>query len=120
MVNISLLTFLYFNTNLYLLILALKGGTMTATAIAVKINDKIKERLKALSKIKKRSAHWMMCEAIHQYVDREEKLESFRRDAVNAWEEYQRTDLHVTGDEIVDWLNTWGTDNEKDAPKCHQ
>ncbi len=39
---------------------------------------KIKERLKVLSKIKQRSAHWMMCEAINQYVEREEKRESFR------------------------------------------
>lgn len=93
---------------------------MTSTAIAVKIDTKTKERLKTLSKIKQRSAHWMMCEAINQYVDREEKRESFRQDAVNAWEEYQKTDLHVTGAEVVDWLNTWGTDTEKDAPECHQ
>ncbi len=93
---------------------------MTTIAVAIKIDQKTKERYKNLAQIKDRSSHWMMREAISQYVDREEKRESFRQDAVNAWNEYQETGLHATSDEVVEWLNTWGTDNEKDAPKCHQ
>jgi predicted transcriptional regulator len=62
----------------------------------------------------------MMREAINQYLDREEKSESFRQDAVNSWNEYQETGLHTTGDEVIQWLNTWGTDDEKDPPECHQ
>ena len=93
---------------------------MTTIAVAIKIDQKTKERYKKLARIKDRSAHWMMREAINQYVDREEKRESFRRDAVNSWNEYQETGLHATGDEVIQWLNTWGTDDEKDAPECHQ
>ena len=94
---------------------------MTTTAVAIKIDQKTKERYKKLARIKDRSAHWMMREAINQYVDREEeKRESFRRDAVNSWNEYQETGLHATGDEVIQWLNTWGTGDEKDAPECHQ
>ena len=61
-----------------------------------------------------------MCEAINEYVDWAEKRESFRQDAVNSWNEYQETGLHATGDEVIKWLNTWGTDDEKDVPECHQ
>ena len=93
---------------------------MTTTAVAIKIDQKTKERYKKLARIKDRSAHWMMREAINQYVDREEKRESFRQDAVNSWNEYQETGLHATGNEVIEWLNTWGTDDEKDAPECHQ
>jgi len=93
---------------------------MTTTAVAIKIDQKTKERYKKLARIKDRSAHWMMREAINQYVDREEKRESFRQDAINSWNEYQETGLHATGDEIIKWLNTWGTGDEKDAPECHQ
>jgi predicted transcriptional regulator len=93
---------------------------MTTIAVAIKIDQKTKERYKKLARIKDRSAHWMMREAINQYVDREEKRESFRRDAVNSWNEYQETGLHATGDEVIQWLNTWGTGDEKDAPECHQ
>ena len=93
---------------------------MTSTAVAVKIDNQIKERLKNLAQSKQRSAHWLMREAITQYVEREDKRESFRKAAIRSWEEYQDTGLHVTGTEVQDWLNTWGTDNEEDAPKCHQ
>jgi len=93
---------------------------VTTTAVAVKIDTNIKKRLKNLAEAKKRSAHWLMCEAISQYVEREEKQASFRQDAMNAWEEYQETGLHVAGDEVVNWLKSWGTGNEKDVPKCHQ
>jgi predicted transcriptional regulator len=93
---------------------------MTTTAVAIKIDQKTKERYKNLAQIKDRSSHWMMREAINQYVDKEEKRESFRQDAVNSWNEYQETGLHATGDEVIKWLNTWGTDDEKDEPECHQ
>ncbi len=93
---------------------------MTTTAVAIKIDQKTKERYKNLALIKDRSTHWMMREAIKQYVDREEKRESFLRDAVNSWNEYQETGLHATGDEVIKWLNTWGTDDEQGAPECHQ
>lgn len=93
---------------------------MTSTAVAVKIDNETKKRLKDLAKSKQRSAHWLMREAITQYVERESKRESFRKDAIRAWEAYQNTGLYVTGTEVRDWLNTWGTDNEKDAPQCHQ
>ena len=93
---------------------------MTTTAVAVKIDADIKKRLKNLAESKQRSAHWLMCEAINQYIEREEKRASFRQDAMSAWEEYRETGLHVTGEEVVNWLKTWGTGNEKDVPECHQ
>lgn len=93
---------------------------MTTTAVAVKIDKETKKRYKDLAVIKRRPSHWMMREAISQYIDREEKRESFRQDAINAWNEYQETGLHATGDEVVKWLNSWGSADEKDAPECHQ
>ena len=52
--------------------------------------------------------------------EREEKREAFRQGAINAWNEYQETGLHVTGDEVIAWLDTWGEENEKAAPVCHK
>ncbi len=93
---------------------------MATTAVAIKIDQITKERYKKLARIKNRSTHWMMREAINQYVDREEKRQSFHQDAMNAWHEYQETGLHATGDEVIKWLNTWGTDGAEDVPECHQ
>lgn len=49
----------------------------------------------------------------------EEKRESFRQDSLASWEDHKETGLHVTGGEISAWLDTWGSENEGDAPVCH-
>ena len=96
---------------------------MTAASIrpvAIKIDEDTRERVKRLAEARRRSSHWMMLEAIRQYVEREEKREAFRQDGINAWKEYQETGLHVTGDEVITWLDTWGEENEQAAPVCHK
>ncbi|MDN7527707.1 hypothetical protein [Burkholderia orbicola] len=53
-----------------------------------------------------------------QGTTREELRESFRLDALHAWEEYKQTGLHLTLEEVNDWLSKWGTD-ELPPPSCH-
>ena len=96
---------------------------MNATSIrpvAIKIDEDTRARVKRLADARQRSSHWMMLEAIRQYIDREEKREAFRQDGIRAWNEYQTTGLHVTGDEVMAWLDTWGEENEQAAPVCHK
>lgn len=96
---------------------------MAASAIrptTIKIDQDTKERMKRLAESRHRSPHWMILEAVRQYVDREEKREAFRQDGILAWNEYQETGLHVSGDEVIAWLETWGEENEKAAPACRQ
>lgn len=88
-------------------------------ATSIKIDDELKTRVQHLAKVRQRSAHWIMREAIQQYVDREEARESFHREATESWAEYQETGLHITLDELSGWLDTWGTNAETGPPKCH-
>lgn len=88
-------------------------------ASTVKIDDDLKERIRHLAGLRQRSAHWIMREAIQQYVEREEARESFRQQALASWQAYQETGRHLTGQETRAWLVTWGTDDEKAAPECH-
>ena len=88
--------------------------------VAVKLDAAIHDRIKHLAESRHRTTHWMMRQAIQQYVEREEKREAFRQDALAAWAEYQQTGLHVTGDEVTAWLESWGTDQEQPAPVCHK
>jgi len=92
----------------------------TSRPVAIKIDQDTRERVKRLAEARHRTPHWLMREAISQYVAREEKREAFRQDAINAWNEYQKSGLHVTGDEVVAWLDTWGEENEQAAPICHK
>lgn len=89
-------------------------------AVAIKVEADIKERIKRLAEIRHRTPHWLMREAIQQYVEREEKREALRQDVLNAWQEHRETGLHVTGQEIEAWLATWGTEDELPAPTCHR
>ena len=92
----------------------------TAKTVSVKLDQETRTRIERLAEAHRRTAHWVMREALQQYLEREEKHESFRQDAVNAWEEYLETGLHVTGDEVSRWLDTWGEENEKAGPVCHR
>ena len=97
---------------------------MTATAsttrpIAVKLEQDIRERIKRLAAARHRSTHWMMREAIQQYIEREEKLETFRQDGIRAWNDYQTTGLHVTREEADAWLGKLETGQDVEPPECH-
>lgn len=92
----------------------------STSPVAIKIDEDMRARVKRLAEARHRSSHWMMLEAIRQYVEREEKREAFRQDGIRAWNEYQATGLHVTGDEVIAWLDTWGEENEQAAPVCHK
>ena len=88
-------------------------------ATSLKIDDEMKGRIQALAQQRDRSAHWIMREAIRQYVDREEAREGFRRDAIDAWTAYRETGRHLTGPEAVAWLESWGSEGERGIPDCH-
>lgn len=90
-----------------------------AAATSIKLDEDLKGRVQSLAQLRRRSSHWIMREAIAQYVEREERREAFRQDTLKAWEEYQATGLHATADEVETWLENWGSDEEQTAPECH-
>ena len=89
-------------------------------ATSIKLDDALKSRIQQLAQMRRRTSHWIMREAISQYVEREEKHESLRQDTLKAWDEFQATGLHATADEVEQWLKSWGSDNELPAPECHK
>jgi len=89
-------------------------------AASVKIDDDLKHRIQQLADLQQRSAHWIMREAIREYVEREEARERFKQEALAAWVAYQETGQHLTGGEVRAWLQTWGTDQESEIPPCHE
>ncbi len=88
-------------------------------ATSVKLDDDLRDRIQSLAESKQRSAHWIMREAIKEYVGREEARRSFIADAEASMRHYNETGLHVTYEEVSRWMATWGTDDEQDPPECH-
>ena len=89
-------------------------------ATSVKIDPDLKDRVRHLAEARRRSAHWIMREAIREYVEREEARESFRQEALASWTEYRETGRLLTGEETRRWLRSWGTGAEEERPDCHE
>jgi predicted transcriptional regulator len=87
------------------------------TPVAIKLDTATKARFKRLAEARQRSSHWLMREAIQQYIDREEKREAFKQDAVSAWEAFQATGEHVTAEAAEQWLIGLEQGQETDPPE---
>jgi len=89
-------------------------------AVSVKIDEELEDRLQKLAVSRHQSTDGLMREAIQQFVEREEARENFAQEALASWEDYKQTGLHLTGDELRNWMKTWGTEAETDPPECHR
>lgn len=95
---------------------------MTATAarpVAIKLDEDTKDRVRRLAQTRQRTPHWLMREAITQYVEREEKREAFRQDTLQAWEAFRAQGLHATADEADTWMAQLEQGNDTEPPACH-
>ena len=87
--------------------------------ISVKLDQETRLRIESLAKSRRRSSHWIMGEAIQQYIEREEKREAFRQAGIRAWNEYQDTGLHVTFEAADAWLSKLESGQDTEPPECH-
>ncbi|WP_413991415.1 CopG family ribbon-helix-helix protein [Labrys okinawensis] len=86
---------------------------------SVKLDTAVRERMQRLASARQRSTHWLMREAIEQYLEREEQRERLRQETLAAWEEYQATGLHVTAEEADAWLAKLEAGEDVNPPECH-
>jgi predicted transcriptional regulator len=87
---------------------------------SLKLDAEIKTRLQQLAQARRRSSHWLMREAIEQYVEREERREQVRQDALAAWAEYEATGQHVTAEEADAWLARLEAGEDVEPPATHR
>ncbi len=92
---------------------------MPASVTSLKLDPIIKERVQQLASARQRTSHWILCKAVEQYVEREEKREQLRQDAQAAWAHYQATGLHATGEEADTWLAKLEAGEYAASPQCH-
>jgi predicted transcriptional regulator len=85
---------------------------------SLKLDTEVKKRVQRLAAARRRSPHWLMREAIEEYVEREERREQFRQDALSSWAAYQATGLHVTAEDADAWLAKLEAGKHVPPPKC--
>ncbi|HAN48679.1 MAG TPA: CopG family transcriptional regulator [Nitrospira sp.] len=87
--------------------------------IAVKLTPDVRARLTRLAESRNRTAHWVMREAIQEYIKREEKRDAFRDTCQKAWDDYQTTGRHLTVEEADSWLGQLADGHDVEPPECH-
>ncbi len=86
---------------------------------SVKLSPELHSRVKSLADLRNQSVHAVMRQAIETYVTREEKREAWKKEGIEAWEEYQKTGLHLTNGEVVEWMDKIIAGENVIMPKCH-
>ena len=85
---------------------------------AIRLTPAEQEKIAHLAAVKQRKPHWIMKEALRQYMERETAKEQLRQQTLASWDDFVQTGLHVSEDEMNGWLDTWGSDHEVEPPKC--
>ena len=101
------------------MIATLESNVPSTTTMGVKLDSELRERLKVLGTLKQRSVHWLMREAIWEYIEREEAAEHRNRETLERWERYETTGEYVDNETVMAWLDTWGTAEESECPVPH-
>lgn len=86
------------------------------TSKAIKLDDETYSRLQQLAEAKRRTPHWLMREAIRQFLDREESAAKIKRETLDRWARFEATGVAVGHEDVAAWLETWGTEQEGPCP----
>ena len=85
--------------------------------VAIKLDSNTKKRLQKLGELKQRTPHWLMKEAVERYLIVEEYNEQLKQETLSRWREALNGKV-VDHKAMVAWLDTWGSEDEKDRPAC--
>jgi len=91
----------------------------SASTTSLKLDPEMKARIQRLAEARRRTSHWIMREAIDEYVSKQEKREQFRLDTLASWEHYETTGLHVTDKEMDQWAAKLKKGIKAPPLKCH-
>lgn len=91
-----------------------------AATVSLKLDPVERDRIAALARIKKRTPHYLMKEAILTYVMQEEVRQNFIAAAEASFKHYKETGLHVTAEEFSAWVDAVQTAPAAELPKCHR
>ena len=87
--------------------------------VTVKLDASDRDRIASLAAMKKRTPHYLMKEAILEYVQREEARQNFIKAAETSFEHYMETGLHITLDEFSAWVDDVQKNPDAPIAACH-
>ena len=88
------------------------------STVTVKLDPSDRDRITTLAASKKRTPHYLMREAIREYIQREEAQQNFIEAAKRSFEHYKETGLHISLDEFSAWVNEVEKNPNAPMPIC--
>ncbi len=82
----------------------------------VRLQAEIEEHLEAIAGRLHRSKGWVINQALAEYIERQQREQVRWQQTLEAMESAAQGRV-VDVSEVHDWLNSWGTGNEQDAPR---
>ena len=92
----------------------------SAGSVTIKLDEADRDRISNLASAKKRTPHYLMKEAILEYVRKEEARQRFIKAAEASFEHYKETGLHITLDEFSTWADDVQNNPTAPVPACHR
>ncbi|MFT5658916.1 MAG: putative transcriptional regulator [Gammaproteobacteria bacterium] len=84
--------------------------------LGVRLEPELEQRLSELAKKTNRSKSYLAKEALRRYIDLLETQDKRRQETLERWEAYEQTEETIQHDTMVEWLESWGEDEEKSCP----
>ena len=90
-----------------------------SSPMSLRLDESLKERLRALAGLEKRSVHAVATEAVQLLVEQRERAIEWAKSCDTAAQHFDETGLHVTHDEVTVWLSSLDSDQPLPVPVCH-
>ena len=84
--------------------------------LGIRLDEQLEDRLNILAQRTQRSKSFLAKAALLRYIEEEERRHYENELSIARWEEYQETDETVSHEAMTDWLESWGTDQERPCP----
>ncbi|NDV26660.1 CopG family ribbon-helix-helix protein [Desulfovibrio sp. JC010] len=85
--------------------------------IRARVESDLKEKFELAAKDRGQSSSHLLREFMADFVRKHEETKKRDAETMLALESIE-AGRFIEGDEVFDWLDSWGTDNVKEAPKC--
>lgn len=93
--------------------------TTATMPMSLRVDTHLRQRLSVVARNEKRSSHAIALDALQAYVTTKEDQTKWNAEAMESYNHFKETGLHVSFDELDSWLATWGKPNETPMPQCH-
>ncbi len=90
------------------------------TTVSIKLKHEIRENLHVIASFRNRSPHFLMNEAISNYVETEVARINFIKAGELAARQYEETGKHITMAEFNDWVDALAVDSKSPLAPCHK